>query len=107
MSATDKFLYTGVSCATNAMPSSAAGDPAGRPPSTVTLPADGSARPTARFSSVVLPAPFGPTSAVTCPAGTASVHSRSAQVLLYRLLRPLASSTLTLMRYSSLRPGTL
>src|SRR5207248_2388051 len=62
-----RFLYSGVSWATNAMPSSAAGDPAGRPPSTVTIPAVGSARPTARFSSVVLPAPFGPTSAVTCP----------------------------------------
>src|SRR5580658_4895761 len=75
------------------MPSSAAGDPAGRPPSTVTTPADGAARPTARFSRVVLPAPFGPTSAVTCPAGMASVHSRSAQVLPYRLPRPLASRT--------------
>ena len=42
--------------------------------------ADGTARPTARFSSVVLPAPFGPTSAATCPAGISSVHSRSAQV---------------------------
>jgi hypothetical protein len=80
MSATDRFLYSGVSWATNAMPSSAAGDPAGRPPSTVTAPADGAARPTARFSSVVLPAPFGPTSAATRPAGIASVHSRSAHV---------------------------
>ena len=80
MSAADRFLYSGVSWATNAMPSSAAGDPAGLPPSTVTTPALGAARPTARFSSVVLPAPFGPTSAATCPAGIASVQSRSAQV---------------------------
>ena len=81
MSAADRFLYSGVSWATNAMPSSAAGDPAGLPPSTVTVPAVGAARPTARFSRVVLPAPFGPTSAATCPAGIASAHSRSAQVL--------------------------
>src|SRR5580693_3082253 len=75
------------------MPSSAARDPAARPPSTVTPPADGVDRPTARFSSVVLPAPFGPTSAATCPAGIASEHSRSAHVLPYRLPRPLASTT--------------
>ena len=80
MSATDRVLYSGVSWATNAIPSSAAGDPAGWPPSTVTAPADGPVRPTARFSSVLLPAPFGPTSAATRPAGIASVHSRSAQV---------------------------
>ena len=55
------------------------------------MPADGAARPTARFSSVVLPAPFGPTSAATCPAGIASVHSRSAHVPPYRLPRPLVS----------------
>src|ERR1700722_4992724 len=93
MSATDRFLYSGVSCATNATPSSAAGDPARRPPSTVTSPADGTDRPTARFSSVLLPAPFGPTSATTRPAGTSSVHSRSAQVPRYRLPRLLASTT--------------
>src|SRR6516164_7525603 len=96
MSATDKVLYNGVSWATNAIPSSAAGDPGGRPPSTVTPPADGAVRPTARFSSVVLPAPFGPTSAATCPAGTVSVHSRSAQVRPYRLPRPLVSMTFIL-----------
>src|SRR5690349_14595344 len=103
MSATGRFLYSGVSWAPNAIPSTAPGVPAGRPPSTVTLPADGSARPTARFSSVVLPAPFGPTSAVTCPAGTFTVHSRSAQVLRYRLPRPLASSTF--IGVPPLRPG--
>ena len=80
MSPADRFGYTGASCATNAMPSSAAGDPAGWSPSTVTVPAVGTARPTHMFIRVVLPAPFGPTSAVRCPAGTASVHSRSAQV---------------------------
>ena len=47
MSAADRFLYTGVSWATNAMPSSAAGDPAGRPPSTVTTPSVGLTAPSA------------------------------------------------------------
>ena len=42
-------------------------------------PADGLLSPTASCRSVVLPAPFGPTSAVTEPAGTSSVQSRSAQ----------------------------
>src|SRR5580700_11594285 len=93
MSATDRVLYNGVSWATNAIPSSAAGDPARRPPSTVTVPAEGAVRPTARLSSVVLPAPFGPTSAVTRPAGISSVHSRSAQVRPYLLPRALASMT--------------
>jgi hypothetical protein len=80
MSATDRFLYTGASCATKAMPSSAAGDPAGWTPSTVTVPAAGTASPARMFIKVVLPAPFGPTSAARCPAGIASVHLRSAQV---------------------------
>ena len=81
MSATDRFACSGASWATNAMPSSAAGDPGRVPPSTLTVPAVGVARPTARFSRVVLPAPFGPTSAATWPSGMASVHSRSAHVL--------------------------
>src|SRR6202046_1566609 len=94
MSAADRFLYTGVSWATTATPSSAGGDPGGQPPSTVTSPADGASRPTARLSSVVLPAPLGPTSAATRPAGTSRVQSRNAQVLRYRLPRPLALTTL-------------
>ncbi len=40
----------------------------------------GVARPTARVNRVVLPTPFGPTSAATCRSGMASVHWRSAQV---------------------------
>ena len=63
MSATDRFRYSGMSCATKPIPSSAAGEPTGRPPSTVTSPAVGAVRPTTMFSSVVLPAPFGPTNA--------------------------------------------
>ena len=53
-----------------------------RPPRTVIDPALGCRSPTARWSSVVLPAPFGPTSPTTLPAGIASVHSRE------RPLRP-------------------
>src|SRR6516164_8409525 len=64
-------------------------------------PADGAVRPAARFSSVVLPAPFGPASAATCPAGIASVHSRSAQVPPYRLPRAVVSMTFML------KPGML
>ena len=48
----------------------------------------GAAWPTARLSSVVLPAPLGPTSPVTCPAGISSVQSASAQRRRYRLPRP-------------------
>jgi hypothetical protein len=63
------LAYSGVSWATNAIPSRAAADPAAQPPSTATDPADGAASPTARFSSVVLPAackadlPYGHASA--------------------------------------------
>src|SRR5580700_8727835 len=85
------------------MPSSAAGDPAGLPPSTVTDPADAADRPTARFSSVLLPAPFGPTRAATRPAGTASVHSRSAHVRPYRLLRSVVSMTFMPQAYAGRR----
>src|SRR5450756_807713 len=42
--------------------------------------------------SVVLPAPFGPTSAVTLPAGTARSTASSATFLRKRLLRPCAAS---------------
>jgi hypothetical protein len=80
MSVTDRFLYSGASWATNAMPPRAAGDPGSALPRTVRVPAVGAARPTAMFSRVVLPAPFGPTRAATWPPGMASVHSRSAQV---------------------------
>ena len=50
----------------------------GERPSTSTTPLVGSPSPITRCSSVVLPAPFGPTSAVTDPDGTSSVQSRSA-----------------------------
>jgi hypothetical protein len=43
------------------------------------VPAVGVISPTARCSRVVLPAPFGPTSPTTRPAGMARVHSDKAQ----------------------------
>ena len=52
---------------------------AGRPPSTSIVPAVGASSPTARCRRVVLPAPFGPTSPTTRPAGISSVQSVSAQ----------------------------
>ncbi len=79
MSVTDRLLYTGASCAMNAMSLSAAGDPVAWPPRTVAVPAVGRVRPTAMFISVDLPAPFGPTSAARDPSGTARVQSCSAQ----------------------------
>src|SRR6266496_3397386 len=45
----------------------------------------GASSPTARCSSVVLPAPLGPTSPTTRPAGMARVQSVSAQRRPYRL----------------------
>ena len=44
--------------------------------------------PTARLSSVVLPAPFGPTSPTTRPAGTCSVQSDSAHSTAVPLAEP-------------------
>ena len=79
----------GVSWATKPTRPSCAGLSAGRPPSTAIVPAVGSNRPTARCSSVVLPAPFGPTSPTTFPAGIESVQSRSAQRRPYCLPSPL------------------
>ncbi len=50
----------------------------GAPPSTETVPRVGLASPASIRSSVVLPAPFGPTSAETRPSGTVTVQSVSA-----------------------------
>ena len=70
-----KFAYVGVSCATKPTFASCSDPAAGTPPQTSIVPAVGASRPTARLSSVVLPAPFGPTSPVTCPAGISRVQS--------------------------------
>ena len=89
-SATDRFAYVGVSWATNPTRPSWAGlvgRAARRAPRP--CPRVGASSPTARRSSVVLPAPFGPTSPTTRPAGTASVQSDSAHRRRYRLPRPL------------------
>ena len=61
-------------------------------------PALGESRPTARWRSVVLPAPFGPTSPTTLPAGIHRVQSWSAHLRPYCLPSPLASTT-PLMRH--------
>ena len=50
----------------------------GRRPSTVTSPALGLLSPARIFSRVVFPAPLGPISAVTRPAGTVTEQSCSA-----------------------------
>jgi len=80
MFAAVRLVYTGASCATNAMLSSVAREPMGCPPRTVAVPAVAVVRPTSRCSSVVLPAPLGPTRAARCPSGIVNVQSRSAQV---------------------------
>src|SRR3954468_22218452 len=61
-------------------------------PSTWTVPACGRSRPASTRSSVDFPAPFGPSTASSDPAGTAAVTSRSARRSPRRRLRP-ASST--------------
>src|SRR3984885_6737059 len=95
MSATGRFRYSGASWATKAIPSSASGEPAGMPPSTVTPPSVGLVRPTAMVSRVVLPAPFGPTRATIWPPGMSRVQSRRAHVRRYRL--PSAVDSMTFM----------
>src|ERR1700722_11116023 len=61
--------------------------PAGRRPHTSIVPDVGRSRPAARLSSVLLPAPFGPTSPTTRPAGTSIVQSDSAHRRPYLLPR--------------------
>jgi hypothetical protein len=51
-----------------------------RPPRTAIDPALARRRPTEIWSSVVLPAPFEPTSPMTLPAGMIRVHSESAHL---------------------------
>src|SRR5690242_12634752 len=55
----------------------AAGSAALSAPKRLLRPLVGSANPSSRSNSVVLPAPFLPTRPTTCPAGTAAVKSRS------------------------------
>ncbi|MCW2933959.1 MAG: hypothetical protein JWM19_4921 [Actinomycetia bacterium] len=92
-SATESRRNTGVSWATKPTRASWPGPLAGGMPRTLMVPAVGVSSPTAMCSRVVLPAPLGPTSPTTRPAGMASVQSRSAQLRAYRLPRPLASMT--------------
>jgi hypothetical protein len=53
---------------------------AGDAPNTCADPSLGASSPTAMRRNVVLPAPFGPISAITLPSGMDTVQSRSAQV---------------------------
>ncbi len=55
----------------------AAGDPAGAP-QTSTLPALARTSPQAIFTSVDLPAPFGPSSPTSCPSSTSRSTPESA-----------------------------
>ena len=50
----------------------------GLAPSTWTVPADGARKPSRISIVVVLPAPFGPSSAVTCPEATSKLTSWTA-----------------------------
>src|SRR6516225_4893645 len=95
MSVTGRFRYSGASWATKAIRSSASGEPGGSLPSTVIAPSVAVVRPTAMVSSVVLPAPLGPTRATMWPSGTLSVQPRSAHVRRYRL--PSAWVSMTFM----------
>src|SRR5579859_3802183 len=63
----------------------------GAPPSTRAEPAVGRASPVSSRSSVDLPAPFGPTSALIRPCGTVTVQSLSAVPRRYRLVSPAVS----------------
>ena len=58
-------------------------------------------QPAARRISVVLPAPFGPTSPTTRPAGNRRVQSDSAHRRRYRLPRPRAAKTVSCVMVSS------
>src|SRR5580700_2083373 len=80
--------YTGASCATNPTFASCPGPAAGAPPATWIRPAVGGSIPVIMLSSVVLPAPFGPTRPAMVPAGTRSEHSASAHLSPYRFPRP-------------------
>ena len=80
ISATLKRRYSGWSCATKpTRGSTREGWSRGDAPNTRMVPALGAANPMASWRSVVLPAPFGPTSAAIRPAGRCSEQSRNAQ----------------------------
>ena len=57
------------------------------------VPVLGASSPTASCSSVVLPAPFGPTSPTTLPSGMVRVQSWSAHFRPYCLPSPFVSMT--------------
>ena len=85
--------YSGISWARKPISARYAGSWRAAPPSTAARPAVGAASPASSRSSVVLPAPFGPTSADIRPSGTLIVQSLSAVTRRYRLVSPLVSIT--------------
>src|SRR5664280_2115228 len=68
-----------------------AGSPKVGRPSTLTFPADGRSRPATRWSSVLLPAPFGPRRPVT-PGSRLNVMSLTATTLPYHFATALTST---------------
>src|SRR6266540_293400 len=62
-------------------------------PANRTRPASGAISPSSSPINVVLPAPFGPMTACSSPAGTASVISSDATTPPKRLVRPSISSS--------------
>jgi hypothetical protein len=76
-SATRSRGHSGASCATNPMRPSRR---AGAPPAASTVPVMAGSKPAAMLIRVVLPEPFGPTSATTLPAGTSRLQSRRPQM---------------------------
>jgi len=79
MSATLNSLYSGQSWARKPIRARNVGLLLGCSPTTRNCPSDAGSNPTSMFSSVVLPAPFAPTTAVIDPVGNDKVHSRSPQ----------------------------
>src|SRR3954469_6862628 len=78
------------------MPSGSRGSSGSRSaPSSRTDPASGRTRPNSIRSSVVLPAPFGPSSPRTSPAATSRSMPSTARTTPKLLTRPRASTALT------------
>ena len=104
-SAAVKSRYSGVSWATKPMSVEHVGAAAGARPKTLHGAGVGRSRPTARCSRVVLPAPFGPTSADDPSRRQASEQSRSAQVRAVPLAQAGRSQAPCVMRFPSCVSG--
>lgn len=91
ISATVKLRNNGLSCAKKDSPGGIPPLSTDRP-STRISPVVGLRSPVVSDSSVLLPAPLGPTSAHTLPRGSENVQSRNPHPLRYRLPNPTASN---------------